>query len=74
MKKLEFSSNHDLIQGKENCQLFVAMTGDKEFIKTQLKMLLESCDDSYGKPRQGIISHYNGTIDIITPYWEGKNY
>ena len=71
---ITFSDNHSKTNEKENCQLFVAMTGTKEFVKSQLQRLLAECEDEYSKPRQGIISSFNGTVDIQTPVWDGKDY
>jgi hypothetical protein len=56
------------------CQLIVAITGTKRHIQEQLQRLLMECNDSYGKPRQGIISMGSGSIQIITPIWEGKRF
>ena len=70
-KTITFSSSHT---EPGDCQLIVAMTGSKEFIKERLKQLLEECNDSYGKCRQGIASCHNGTIDVITEVWDGKRY
>lgn len=58
----------------KDCQLLMALTGEKEGIRQQLKKIIDEFDDSYGKPKQGITINYNVTTEIITPIWEGKNY
>lgn len=70
------SEQHDKsrITTKENCQLFVAITGTKEYIIAELKSLIDECNSDYGKPRQGIMMKANGSIDIITPVWNGEKY
>ncbi len=59
---------------KKSCQLFLAMSGDKEFIMTQLMSLLVECGSKYGKPVQGRTSKLGGYIDVITPIWENREY
>jgi hypothetical protein len=73
-KVVKFGYTHNQTTERENCQLFVAMTGSKQFLMARLQELLLECQSSYGKPKQGRISHGNGSIDIITPKWGGKDY
>lgn len=70
--KIEFNAyEHD---NPKDSQLIVAITGTPEYIKERLGSLLLECESSYGKPKQGIITHGKGSIDIITPIWKGQKY
>ena len=58
----------------KDCQLLLAITGDKKRIKEVLERCLLDLDGSYGKPMQGITVQSNCTYEIITPVWEGGIY
>lgn len=68
---ISFTSEHE---NPKDSQLLVAITGTPEYIKEQLQNLIEQCNGSYGKPRQGRISGCGGYINIITPVWKGQEY
>lgn len=60
---------------QEPFQLLVNIKGEsKLFIRRELQKLLESLDDDYGKPKQGIIISYGGETNIVTRIWNGELY
>src|SRR5581483_3818919 len=62
---IQFSDQHlpSKLDDRENCQLFLAMTGTKDFIKRKLQEIYLECQDTYGKPRQGVIACSSGSVD-----------
>lgn len=57
-----------------DCQLFLAITGSKQAVVETLKKLVAECENSYGKPVQGVSINWHSTTEVITPIWEGKKY
>ena len=68
---IEFDWTHN---NPKDCQLFLALTGNREGIIEQLKNLIKECESSYGKPCQGRHGYFNCSVDVITPLWDGKKY
>lgn len=68
---ISFNSDHE---NPKDSQLLVAITGTPEYIKEQLQNLIRQCSDSYGKPRQGQICSFGGSVHIITPVWKGQEH
>lgn len=58
----------------ECCQLLLAVTGTKTGIIKACERIIAECQDNYGKPRQGINSNQFGTVEIITPFWDGSKF
>lgn len=70
---VKFAPEH--LDPKEgDSQLLLAITGSREFIIERLKLILEDCEGSYGKPYQGIHIFGKGISQVITPKWKGKQY
>lgn len=74
MPKITFDNNFHTPNDKENCQLFIGLTGTKEFIVKKLQLTLEEINSSYGKPCQGVYLEPDGTKEIITPIWGGRKF
>jgi len=59
----------------EPFQLLVNLKGKtKRYIREQLEEMLCHIDDTYGKPRQGFVSSFDGESDIVTRWWDGIRY
>ena len=71
MNLVKFSS--DSSEGND-CLLHVSMSGNKAFILNNLKEMVREVESSYGKPYQGINTHFNGCSHVITPIWNGEKY
>jgi hypothetical protein len=59
----------------EPFQLLVNLKGKtKRYIREQLEEMLCHMDDTYGKPRPGIVLSSDGETDIVTRWWDGVRY
>ncbi len=67
---LTFHEDHD---NPKDCQLILAVTGNRKFIEKSLKEIVGRMAIG-DKPTQGSFYHTAGTIDVITPVWNGKKY
>jgi hypothetical protein len=72
--KIEFEDFDHTTNVTKNCQLFVGLTGTREYIIKRLQSILDDTKSAYGKPFQGIVSEFDGTSTIKTPIWKGKEY
>lgn len=69
--QVEFNNDHS----KEYpCKLFLALSGNKEYIRKVLVKMLENIDSSYGKPIQGQSWTADGVEHVITPVWDNKQF
>lgn len=53
--------------------LFIGITGTKDAIRARLEHILADFD-TYGKPKQGMLSDWGSESHVITPKWEGKKH
>lgn len=58
-------------ENPKNCQLIIAITGDREAIIKSLKYALQQFDE-YKKPPQGTMAQYGSYTTVITPFWNGE--
>ncbi len=57
----------------ENCQVFIGITSSRQRVLESLRMIIDDMERGF-KPLQGIGVYNDGLVEIVRPYWEGKEF